>query len=157
MRRNALSSRARCSRSSSSRVLELSRHLVELLAERGELVAAGDRHRRREVAAAQPPRGLQEATDLLLQRARHEHRESERDEQEAAQDGRPRAAGGYRRETRVSDRLERIEIAQRHAAEARRVVGGDAVVDRARAQVPERGQGPAGGKSEARPGGRCPG
>jgi hypothetical protein len=40
---------------------QLARHVVELLAQQRELVAPGDRDRRGEVAAAEPPGGLQES------------------------------------------------------------------------------------------------
>jgi hypothetical protein len=41
-------------------VLQLTRHRVELLAEGGELVVADRLHGRGEVAAAQPPGGVEE-------------------------------------------------------------------------------------------------
>ena len=65
---------------------ELARHLVELLAERGELVMAGRRHLGREVARTQAARGLEERLDLALQRARHEQGEGEGEDEEADED-----------------------------------------------------------------------
>jgi hypothetical protein len=47
--------------------LELLRHAVELAAELSELVVFLDRHRLREVAAAEPPRGGEGLRDLLLE------------------------------------------------------------------------------------------
>src|SRR3954452_7757815 len=75
---------------------ELARHLVELLAELGELVLAGRGDVGGEVAAAQAPRGLQEGADLRLQRARHRERGGQRQREEAREDERglqARAAG----------------------------------------------------------------
>ncbi len=63
------------------------RHLVELLAQRGELVVADRRHLGGEVAACEPAGGGEEPGDLLLQRARHEHGADDRDQEEAQQDG----------------------------------------------------------------------
>ena len=57
--------------------LELARHRVELLAQRGELVVALGGNGDREVAAAEPPRGLQQALDLGLQPPGDRDREDE--------------------------------------------------------------------------------
>ena len=80
-------------------VLQLARHLVELDAERRELVVALGRHGRGEVAAADAAGRLQEAAHLALQRARDEQAERDRDEQErgeeqAADEPAPARAGG---------------------------------------------------------------
>ena len=66
--------------------LELARHLVELDAERGELVAALGRHLDAEVALGHLPRGLQQPLDLRLQRARDGEREREGGDQRGDQD-----------------------------------------------------------------------
>ena len=76
--------------------LELARHLVELLAEAGELVFADRRDLGREVAAGELLRGVEEALQLLLQRARDEGRAGEREEQEADEDRRDRDAAAAR-------------------------------------------------------------
>jgi len=55
--------------------LELLGHVVELGAERRELVVSVGRHGSREVAAGQPPGRLEEAGDLALESARGEHGE----------------------------------------------------------------------------------
>ena len=98
-RRRAASPSCRRSRSAAAprAALELARHRVELLAQRGELVVALGRDLDREVAAAQPPRGLQEPVDLALQRARHRQRERERREDEEAEQRAVADAGGRRR------------------------------------------------------------
>ena len=64
---------------------ELLGHRVELLAERGELVVALGRDALGEVAAADRPRGHEQALDLGLQRARDGDRERDREQQEADQ------------------------------------------------------------------------
>src|ERR671916_357935 len=66
--------------------LELARHQVELVAERGELVVALGRDLDREVALADVARGREQAADLGLQRARGGQRERERADQEREQD-----------------------------------------------------------------------
>ena len=73
MRRIALRRRARSCAQLVQPRLELRGHLVELLAELGELVAAVGRHLGGEVAAAEPARRAPGSADLALQRARHEH------------------------------------------------------------------------------------
>ena len=64
---------------------ELARHLVELLAELRELIAAAGGDLRREVARAQAPRGGEEVLDLAVQRARDDDRRDERQQEEAEQ------------------------------------------------------------------------
>ena len=79
-------------------LLQLARHLVELLAQRRELVVALGRDLDGEVARAQAPGGLQEGVDLALQRARDQQREGEGEDEEAGQDaGRQQAAVAHGR------------------------------------------------------------
>ena len=72
--------------------LELGRHLVELLAERGEVVMPGRRDPRGVVARADAPRGVEEAGELGVQRARQEPRQRQRDEHEPDQQRRDQGA-----------------------------------------------------------------
>ncbi len=67
-------------------LLELQGHLVELLAQRGELVVAHRGHAGREVAAAQAASGVQQLHDLTAQRAGHREGEGHREHEEAGQD-----------------------------------------------------------------------
>ena len=97
--------------------LELARHLVELLAEAGELVLADGRHLRGEVAAGELARGVEEARELLLQRARHEHRAGEGEQQEADED-RADTSGRRRRRPRVGVRDAERDDADLLAGEA---------------------------------------
>ncbi len=78
--------RPRCWLTSTEPALELPRHLVELLAERRELVTADGRDLGREVTGGELSRGSQEAVDLTLQGARDEHRADDREQQEAGED-----------------------------------------------------------------------
>jgi hypothetical protein len=57
------------SRPEANASLELLGHVVELLTEQGELVPAGRRHGRGEVAAGQTPCGIEEAAELAVQGA----------------------------------------------------------------------------------------
>ena len=78
-------------------VRQLARHLVELLAQRGELVVAVGGDLDAEVAGAEAAGGDQEGLDLALQRARHEQREGDREDEEADEDaGREPATAGHR-------------------------------------------------------------
>ena len=61
---------------------QLARHAVELRPERRELVVAFDPDRRGEVAAPEPPRGLEKTAQPALECARGKQRESERERQE---------------------------------------------------------------------------
>jgi hypothetical protein len=103
-------------------LLELARHLVELLAQRRELVMAGGRDLRGEVAAPEPARRLQKAIDLALQRARDDHGEREGQDEEAEQD----AAGEQATAPHIAGLLDRrVEHRDQDAAapEARSLEG----------------------------------
>ena len=123
--------------------LELGRHLVELLAERGEVVMPGRRDPRGVVARADAPRGVEEAGELGVQRARQEPRQRQRDEHEPDQqrrdqgaalpllpgDDRRRLQHGHAREPRIEAGL----VERRRAEAARRRLDGPAA-DRQRAE-----------------------
>ena len=111
--------------SSAEAPLELARHLVELLAERGELVAAGGRHLRGEVAGGELAGGGEKARDLALQRARDEHRAGDRQQEEAEQDDAGERAvapsvvlrvGRHRAEREDADLLAAERVGVREAA-----------------------------------------
>ena len=126
IRRIELRSRRRSSSSSSRRRLELRRHLVELVAQRGELVAAHGRDARREVAACDAPRRAQETLEHPVEPARDEDRAGEGEEQEAGEDARGQALRGRDLRRRVAARIEHREL-EAAAVEAGRRVRRDAV------------------------------
>jgi hypothetical protein len=135
-------------------VLELARHLVELVAELGELVAPDGGHLGGEVAAAQAARGVQEAAHLAAQRARHDQGERQREQEEAGQQGAGDEAAaadlvgqrGPRREdgdlhalAEEAAALERVRpvlgVADLHLARPGRDVGAPGAAQRAREDV----------------------
>ena len=104
-------------------LLELSRHRVELGAERGELVVALGRDLDREVAAGHPPCRVQQALDLRLQRARDRDREREGRDQRGGEDGDHLERGGAEAAVLTLGEHAHVDAA---AVEARAVEAGDA-------------------------------
>ena len=127
-------------------LLELARHLVELAAELRELVPPLDGDRRREVAAADPLGGRQEALELAVQLTRDRERAGEREQQEEREQGErdPAAArGGGGGGARVGEERDRgLAAAEVGRAEHRDGVVGPAELDRAAVgKVGRRGRG----------------